>query len=156
MRPHRTAGTGGDRGETLIEILLTVVIMGITVTAILGGVGVGVLMSDVHRKQATAGVAVRDLAEAVQDSVAGTGYVPCATAAAYASPPGYAAPAGYTASVVPTSVRYWTGGGWQAVCTVDSGLQRITVQVASTDGRASEQLDVVLRRPCPFSATAWC
>jgi prepilin-type N-terminal cleavage/methylation domain-containing protein len=135
-----------DRGETLIELLMTVVIMGIAVAAIVGGIGTSVLMSDIHRKQATAGAAVRDYAEAIENAVTGGGYVACATTTAYASPPGFTVPPGYSTSVA--SVRYWNGTGWQSGCSGDIGLQQVTIQVASGDRRASEQLTIVLREPC--------
>jgi hypothetical protein len=34
------------------------------------------------------------------------------------------------------------------LCLPDRGLQRLRISVASTDGRASESLEVVLRKPC--------
>jgi hypothetical protein len=46
------------------------------------------------------------------------------------------------------SMRYWSGSAWQSSCTTDLGLQQLTVQVASDDGRATERVDVVLRKPC--------
>lgn len=136
----------GDRGETLLELLIAVAIMGVAVLAIVGGIGVGVVMSDVHRKQATAGTAVRDFGEAVENQVMAGGYVPCAAPAKYAAPAGFSAPTGFTSSV--SAVRYWSSGAWASTCGTDSGLQQVTVQVASTDGRASEQLAVVVRRNC--------
>ena len=140
-----------DRGESLLEVLVAVSIMGIAMVAIVGSLVTGILVSDVHRKQATAGAAVRDYGEAIENAVAGGGYVPCATAASYASPAGFAIPAGYSKSVVAGSMRYWNGSGWQTGCTTDIGLQQLTLQVASTDGRASERIVVVLRRPCRLS-----
>jgi type II secretory pathway pseudopilin PulG len=135
-----------ERGETLLELLIAVAIMGIAVVAIVGGIGVGVLMSDVHRKQATAGTSARDFGEAIENQVAGGGYVPCAAPAKYAAPAGYASPTGFTSSVA--AVRYWSAGAWASTCGADSGLQQVTVQVASADGRASERLVVVVRRAC--------
>jgi type II secretory pathway pseudopilin PulG len=145
-----------DRGESLLEVLIAVSIMGIAMVAIVGSLVTGILVSDVHRKQATAGAAVRDYGEAIENAVAenpvaGGGYVPCATAASYASPAGFVVPAGYSKSVVAGSMRYWNGSGWQTGCTTDIGLQQLTLQVASTDGRASERIVVVLRRPCRLS-----
>jgi Tfp pilus assembly protein PilV len=130
-----------DRGESLLELLIAVAIMGVAVTAIIGGIGVSVMMSDIHRKQATAGTAVRDYGEAI---MAG-GYVSCATTASYPAAAG-SIPAGYAASV--TSLKYWTGTTWASSCAPDKGLQQLTLQVASGDGRASESLVVVVRKPC--------
>lgn len=152
MEPRRAgaAGDQSDHGETLVEVLIAVAIMSIAVVAIIGGLVTSILVSDIHRKQATAGEAVRAYAEAIEGMVAGGGYVACASAASYASPPGFAVPAGHTKSVVAGSMRYWNGG-WQAGCAADTGLQQLTVQVASDDGRATESLVVVLRRPCRIS-----
>lgn len=137
----------GERGETLLELLIAVVIMGVAVVAVVGALVSSVQLSDVHRKQATASAAVRDYGEAITNAVAGGGYVACAGAASYGS--GYTAPSGYAKSV--TSVRYWNGSGWQPSCSTDTGLQQLTLQVASADGRASEQLVVVVRKPCGLS-----
>lgn len=145
------ARTAGDRGETLIEVLVAVAIMSVAVVAVVGGLVTCVLVTDIHRKQAVAGGAVRDYAEAIENTVAAGGYVACASTTSYASPTGFAAPAGYTRSVVAGSLRYFSGGAWQAGCGTDTGLQRLTLQVASDDGRAREQLMVVLRRPCRVS-----
>jgi len=135
---------GDDRGESLLELLVAVTIMGIAVTAIVGGIGVSVLMSDIHRKQATSGTVVRDYGEAI---MAG-GYVPCANPASYPAAAG-SIPSGYSASV--SSLKYWTGSAWSNSCGTDKGLQQLTVQVASTDGRASERLVVVVRKRCGLS-----
>lgn len=134
-----------DAGETLIELLVAIVVMGIAVVVIVSGMAAVILMSDLHRKQATAGAYVRDYAEAIENTVAGGGYVACAGTATYAGATGYTDPA-YKASV--TTVRYWSGTAWQASCGTDTGLQQLTVQVASADGRAKEQLTVVVRKPC--------
>jgi type II secretory pathway pseudopilin PulG len=135
-----------DRGESLLELLIAVAIMGVAVAAIVGGIGVSVLMSDVHRKQATAGTGVRDFGEAVENQVMAGGYFPCAAPAKYAAPAGFTVPARFTSSV--TSVKYWTGSAWSATCGTDIGLQQLTVQVASGDGRASERLEFVVRKRC--------
>ena len=55
-----------DTGETLVELIIAVAIMGIAVVAIVGGMATFILMSDVHRKQASAGANVRNYAEAVK------------------------------------------------------------------------------------------
>jgi hypothetical protein len=140
-----------DRGETLLELLIALTILGVAVVAVVGGLSAGIMLSDVHRKQATAGVAVRDYAEAIVKTTAAIGgYVDCATVTTYQSPSGFSVPTGFTPSVVAGSMRYWNGTAWQASCpgTGDTGLQRLTLQVASVDGRATERLDLVVRKPC--------
>ena len=129
-----------DRGATLLEVLMAVVILGITAAAVLGGLLTSVTVSDVHRKQATAGVVARDYAE----NVAGRGYVECGGPADYAvAPAAVPVPAGYTAGV--TSVEYWNGGAWSGSC-ASTGLQRVTVAASSDDGRVTERSVVVVRQ----------
>lgn len=138
--------TRDERGETLVEVLLAVAIMGIAAVAIMAGLTTSVLMSDIHRKQATAGAVVREFAEAVQHSVADGNYVACASTTSYSSPSGFTVPSGYAKSVL--SIRYWNGSTWQSSCSSDSGLQRLEMQIASSDGRATEKVMVVVRKPC--------
>ena len=150
--------TTDESGESLLELLIAVAIMGIAVVAIMAGLVTSVLVSDVHRKQATAGTAVRDYAEAIQTSVAADHYVPCADAASYkpdALTPAFSAPSGFTPIVVAGSVRYWNGSSWQTSCSIasDLGLQQLTVQVTSADNRATERVTVVLRRPCGLGSS---
>ncbi|QNE18325.1 type II secretion system protein [Kribbella qitaiheensis] len=142
---HRVAD---ERGETLVEVLLAVAIMGIAAVALMAGLTTSVLMSDIHRKQATAGTAVRDYAEALQNYVADGHYIDsCASPAPYALS-SFTNPGGFQHSVVPGSMRYWDGSAWKPTCTTDKGLQKLTIRANSDDGRASEQLVVVLRKPC--------
>lgn len=146
-------GARGEQGESLLELLIAVAIMGLAVVALMAGLVTSVLISDVHRKQATAGTTVRDYAEAIQTFVASGNYVDsCASIAPY-NLPAFSVPAGYTKSIVAGSVKYWNGGSWHPGCSTDLGLQQLTIQVASDDGRATERVDVVLRKPCGLDTT---
>lgn len=148
-----SARVADERGETLVEMLLAVAIMGTAAVALMAGLSTSVLMSDIHRKQATAGTAVRDYAEALQNYVADGHYVDsCASPAAYALG-SFPVPTGFQHSVVAASIRYWDGSAWQPTCTTDKGLQKLTVQVASDDNRATERVVVVLRKPCALGET---
>ena len=132
-----------ERGETLLELVIAIALMGLAIVAVMAGLTTTVLLSDVQKKEATAGTLVRSYAEALQQFVAGGHYVACASSYVV---PGFAVPEGFTAKT--GSVQYWTGGLWLPLCLPDRGLQKVRVSVASADGRASEYLDVVLRKPC--------
>ena len=141
----------GERGETLIEILVALTIIGIAMVAIVGAMSTGIIVSDRHRKQAVAGAAVMGYAEAVKQAAKTSGYQPSCTPT-YGS--AFAVPSGYAKSIV--SVVFWTGAAFQASCSAgsDIGVQRLTLQVRSSDGRASERLVVVVRKPCRSSDAA--
>jgi hypothetical protein len=124
---------------------MSIAIIGIALTAVMGVMSSGILMSDVHRKQAVAGTVVAGYAESVKQAVKTNGYqVSCAPT--YAST--FATPTGYVKSII--SVSFWTTAGFQTTCstTGDVGVQRLTLRVASSDGRASERVVVVVRKPC--------
>jgi hypothetical protein len=145
-----------DAGTTLIEALMTIAIMAACFAAILGGVSTQILMSDLHRKQASAQTILRSYADAIEASTTWRG---CAAVTGdYA--PGQMSysdyPSGYTPSA--TAVKYWDAAGatFTSTCTTDPGLQLVTIQVR-TD-RATESMDVVKRclgartaagGPCP-------
>jgi Tfp pilus assembly protein PilE len=135
-----------DTGETLIELIIAVAIMGITVVAIIGGIATASLMSDIHRKQATAGAYARSYAEAVETYVAVPGNFSASTSpGALQTAVGFAVPAGFTATVA-SPVRCWTGSAF-GTCQAGSTVQQVTLKVASKDSRASESVVVVVRKP---------
>jgi len=154
MPTDATNRSSGDRGETLLELVIALVILGIAVVAIVGGLASSVLISDVHRRQAQTGVIARDYAEALQAAITAdqANYVACAGPASYApsaaavAATGFTVPSGYTATA---SVRYWDGSTFGS-CPAggDSGLQRVTLTVSSDDGRARQSLVVLVRKPC--------
>jgi type II secretory pathway pseudopilin PulG len=132
-----------DRGATLIELLVTVMIVGIAVVALLSGVTTAIIVSDQHRQQAVAGAAVHSFAEAVT----ATAYVNCAGKSKFANPVGYVSPAGYTSTV--TGVKYWDPDTrtFSTSCpSYDAGIQKVSLKVVSNAGRATATLDVVARK----------
>lgn len=144
---------GDDRGESLIELLLTIVIIGIALVAVVGGLLTSIRLSDVHRKQASSGAGARSYAELVDRYVAAGHYVECASPSAYApAAVGFTPPSGYHASV--TEVEYWDqdSRAFSPTCT-STGLERVTVQVQSADARATERSVVVVRSPCGQGST---
>jgi type II secretory pathway pseudopilin PulG len=149
VTPRTPANRDLERGETLVELLLAIVILGIAGVAVLGGLGTSIIVSDAHRKQTVSGAAVRAYAEQLQTKVAAAGYVSCAGMGSYASGAvGYTPPAGYAAST--TGVTYWNPATstFAATCATDSGVQAVTLQVRdTTDTRGTVSLTVVIRKP---------
>jgi Tfp pilus assembly protein PilV len=57
-----------DSGASLLEVLVAVVLLAIAVTAVVGGLLTSITVSDVHRKQTTAGADAQDYAETIAGS----------------------------------------------------------------------------------------
>ncbi|WP_129337954.1 type IV pilus modification PilV family protein [Cellulomonas endophytica] len=164
-----TAGRrrGRDAGESLVEILLSVMIIGIAVTAILGGVGLAARASSQDERQIQAQALLRSWAEHVQARTTDSTYVACATTATYSgstwaytspAPAGLEPlPAGFTASV--TEVQYWDPSttSFGSTCGTDSGVQRVRLALTATATAApgfTSTYDVVVRRPCAALAAS--
>ncbi|HEY3260017.1 MAG TPA: prepilin-type N-terminal cleavage/methylation domain-containing protein [Pseudonocardiaceae bacterium] len=145
MTFRRTCG-GPDRGETLIELIVAVAILGIAGVAIVSGLGTAIVVSGTHRQQTTAGATVRNYGEAIETDVIANGYQASCTPG-YAA--GFAAPAGYSAPRI-AAVAFWNGSTFPATCvaTGDRGVQRLTLEVSSVDNRATERLVILVRKPC--------
>jgi type II secretory pathway pseudopilin PulG len=152
--------TVDDRGETLVELLVAIAILATAVVAVVGGIGTAITMSDVHRKQATAGSYLRDFAEAVENKISATptGYAVCPTVSVTTAKATYQAAYSipdsthYTATV--TGLAYWNGTAFVSSCPSggDVGVQRVSLNVSSKDiaagHKASESMDIIIRRPC--------
>jgi hypothetical protein len=133
-----------ERGESLAELLLAVLVLGTVTIAVLAALGASIIASDTHRKEASANV----LLVSALESVKGQPYVLCDTAGTGSySTAGLPLPAGWSGSVTVTAVEGWDGTTWVACPTADSGLERVTVQVTSSDGRGTASAHVVKRGP---------
>ena len=140
-RPHRRRSTpaSSEAGESLVELMITVAIMGVSMVAILGAIWTTLRVADYNSKASNADVVLRAYAETMQQPDAGDefDYVPCTTAGGQVTYPAYAPPApyeDYDATV--TDVRYlngYTAGNepvWSDTClATDQGLQEITLSV---------------------------
>lgn len=127
-----------EEGTTLVELLVAISILGIAFTAIVGGLFTSAVTSDAIRKQAAAAASLASYAEAVKADP----YLACATT--YPGT-GFTLPAGFTKGAV--AVAYWnaTSLTFDATCTTDPGLQRVTLSLTSTDGRAPTSIQLAKR-----------
>jgi Tfp pilus assembly protein PilV len=135
-------GRGRDDGETLIEILLSITILGICVVGLGAAIAFAVKVSGIHRGQAQASQYLHNYAETLQSD-----YKPCAAnpSAAYVSDLArLGTPTGFNAPTADVAV--WNGTSFRSAClNPDLGLQRVTLHLASTDGHVNESLVVVIR-----------
>jgi type II secretory pathway pseudopilin PulG len=141
-----------DDGESLIELTVAIMILGIVVVAIGACLAFTVKASGIHRNQALADLYLHDYAEAVQAD-----YKPCtgsppATASSYISdlmaspigaPNGFATPTAAIAFWNSTPAAFATSASCPAS---DPGLQQLTLNLASNDGHVTESLVVVIRK----------
>lgn len=139
-RPRRS-----EAGTTLVEVLITVMILGVAFVAILGGMGTSFGLSALHREQARVETEVRRYAEALKKAT----YVNSCSADAYT---GVAFTAGAAYSVTPPKVVGYvdeaTGGSLATCTTADPALHVVELSVASTqDDRAVETMTILKRSP---------
>jgi prepilin-type N-terminal cleavage/methylation domain-containing protein len=143
-----------EDGFTLVELMITIVIVGVAFAALLDGLVTSITVSTLHRNEATADAVARSAAEWVKDPIQNP-YQPCATTSTYTFGGGFSKPAGYSVSI--TNVQNWNPapnpipagfspqfGPSGAGCT-DNGLQRITLSVQAPNSGATEGV-VVMKR----------
>jgi len=134
-----------EAGDTLIEVLVAVVIMGIAFVIIVGGIATAIMGSDLQKQQAGADLALRTAAERISEELA---YQPCATTYSPSSGP----IPGFKLTV---TVSYWARNENKFESSLpscpaeDDGLQMIKLEATSNSGRAPSPatLNIVKRRP---------
>lgn len=151
LRPRRT---GRDSGESLLELIITMMIMGIAVPAVIAAVLAAVGASSQDRRLVQAQQLLTSWSESIEKANADdAAYTSCPALTYYAtgafSPA--AVPAGFHASVA--SIDYWDAGTSSfAGCAADAGVRRLQLRV-DVDAALypSFALDryVIVRKPCP-------
>lgn len=134
-----------EAGETLLEILIAVAILGICFAAVLGGLGTAVRVSGIHRQQAYDTNYLRALAQSLQAQT----FDPCSAGhtSNYSTANILPAGSGYTLSIGP--VEHLNSGSFTTACPAVDELQRLTLTVTPPDSRAAEpvlQPLVILKR----------
>lgn len=135
-----------ERGETLIELLITIIVLSIGGVAIVAMMTSAVISADTHRGMAAGEVVLRDYTEAIQDHADGLATWPACPTAAQLEPT--FGPSGWPTHAI-TQVTYWNGSSWstdRTTCTsrydllcggtplagCDPGLVKLDVHVANS------------------------
>jgi Tfp pilus assembly protein PilE len=140
-RRHRE---DSERGETLLELIMAITILGVCVVAIGSGIAVSITISAIHRNQATAQDSLHNYAETLQNL-----YTPCTATStpnytrSLIVPPGFSTPTVVVDYWVPTNGAFTTN----QTCPTsgDSGLQQVKLTLVTTAGTTSQSLVVALR-----------
>lgn len=136
----------GEAGETLLELLISIVILAVCVAAIGGGVVISVKTSRIHKEQSIAQQYLKNYAESIANSyTACSGSTPpnYVSVGSFATPPGFSPPTAV--------VNYWVSGTatWSTTTAcpgTDPGLQRVLLSLNSVDTFVAEKLIVVVRK----------
>jgi type II secretory pathway pseudopilin PulG len=124
-----------DRGDTLIEVLLALFVLGLTALALILAFSTSISASQRHREIATANIVLdsasqQALSQIEQNtSLFGCGYAVQAAAFVgggvnFTIPPNYG---NYTAGI--SNVEYWNGTSFQATCIAGNVPMEVTVEV---------------------------
>jgi type II secretory pathway pseudopilin PulG len=142
-----------ESGETLIEILMTIAIVGIAFVAIMGAIFTALRVTDYHRKDTNATVLLRNFAETMKARNGDQEYKPCTAAGGTVSYTIPAGDAGYTLSI--PQIRYLANTTsvtpvWQNTCpATDQGAQELTLRVDSPSAdpvtHAGETVTIIKR-----------
>jgi type II secretory pathway pseudopilin PulG len=158
MKATTTTDSSRERGDTLIEVLIAIVVIALAVTAIVGALVAGIGASGEHRNLAVNDTLLKSQADSLKRQIelgANPQFKPCAQPSDYqgmVSQP----PTGYTVDV--KTVEYWSGTTFTTTCPPqsdprDQQLQLVQITAATSDGAASQELSIVVRDPSYASTT---
>lgn len=120
-------------GFTLVEILVTVAILGLVTAGLFGTLSTFLMLGSVQRSTANIDQVVRTYSERIESA----SYVNCAS-----SYPSVTLPSGYSFSAGPT-FAYWNGDSpatFGSTCSGDKGVQRISATVREQSSGKTQQL----------------
>ena len=130
-RADSRGATRDERGDTLVELLMTLVVLGLAGVALVAAFSTSILASGEHRQLANVDAVMRSAAESataqLQQQPAPL-YKSCADATYYNSVLTLNPPVGYTDTI--TAVNYWNGAVFSPTCLATSTApQLLTLEV---------------------------
>jgi len=151
--PLTQPGRRDEHGETLIELLMTIAIIGIAAAALLGALITSVSSSGEHRTLTQEEAGLKSYADLAKQAIelstgpaAPPAYTPCANPAAYSSIVTQTPPPGIVITI--SGITYWNGHSFGSSCDQETpaDLQQITLLATAQHG-ASQTLSFVVRNP---------
>ena len=139
MRPR----VRDDAGDTLVEVLVTLVVVGLAVISMVGAYTTSIHAAADYRNVSTLNTVITDASQnAISEIQQLSNFKPCATPADY-STLSFGAPSGYTVAV--TNVSYLSGGSFVSTCTAGSTApQDITAVATQTSTGATATINFVV------------
>jgi type II secretory pathway pseudopilin PulG len=139
-----TARPRSEEGSTLVEVIISVVILGIVTAGLLAGMTTTTASSNLARDQANAEIALTSVAQAVTDAAL---YPFQCSDFDYDLVPGFPTlPNGWTATIRVSQI--WDGNGFVPYqpnqC---KGMQELTIQVSGPNGRPTWSRVIVKAAP---------
>ena len=123
------------QGETLVEVLITILIISIAVTALIASLATAAASGASHRKVQTTDVVIRNYAEALKQATAG-----CTVGSTYS--PVFTPPDGYSVAFAADSGP----SGSSASCPNPTTIQVLTLSVTPSAG-AVKTMQLAVRTP---------
>jgi type II secretory pathway pseudopilin PulG len=118
-----------DKGETLLEVLLTVIITGLTITALVSSLANTAAAGNAQRQSVSSDAVIRNFAEALKTATS-----TCTAGAAYTID--YQVPPTYTVTMQPAA----------RTCPATAVAQLVMITLSDAAGRRSE-LQIKVRTP---------
>ena len=153
----RRARRDTEAGDTLLEILLALVVLGVSALAILLAFSTSIIGSSDYRTVASADTVLRTAAEQATSLIQqqpASAWTTCAEANLTSSQ--FTLPTGYSASVLPTThtpspIQYWNPSpaspakpGFQTACVAN---QAVLVVITITHNTSTYQISIVVEDP---------
>jgi hypothetical protein len=148
----RRRAARSESGETLLEVLLTIMVVGIGMTALIAGMTIAIVSSDSHRRLGDTEVMTRDFGEAIKNAA----LHPVTTTLTQSVPPHMP---GKTEAFTVTSVAGFPAAPFGiaidteefTVTLVNTATNTMTATAGGSEGHASSA-NVTRYDPCPTAA----
>lgn len=136
-----------EAGDTLIEVLIALAVIGLTAAALLGAFATSISASAEHRRLATIDTVLTGFAETatyqIQLQPSPLFQVSCPSS--YTLAPSFTAPTGYTVAI--SSVQHWNGTSFTSCTTGSSTGPQLITATASGPSGSSDSLSFVVADP---------